>query len=133
VQDSLFPVCDSEWSEFALDCKSGCEQFTLEQMGNCFEVEDCSNLGLSASSAVAGSFCQREGLFHELDWLPSKCRLHAETSCKSDAVNLIQEFTASGVCTTVVTASSLDYLDEIHTLCEQEVYEMEQAATLVWF
>jgi hypothetical protein len=102
-------------------------------MGNCFEVEDCSRLGLSASAEVAGSFCKREGLFHELDWLPEKCRLHAETSCKSDAVNTIEQFKKSGVCSAVVTASSLDYLTDIHTMCEQKVYEMEQAATLVWY
>jgi hypothetical protein len=107
-------------------------------MGNCFDVQDCSDVGLSAGASVAGSFCQRETLFHDIGWLPAKCRLHAETSCKSDAVNMIQEFTVDGVCSTTVgdvassSTSALDYVDEIHLMCEEQVYEMEQAATLIW-
>jgi hypothetical protein len=134
VQNDIFPMCDTEWADFAQDCKLGCEQFTLEQMGNCFDATDCSAVGKSAGAAVSGTFCNNNELFHALDqWLPEKCRLHAETSCKSDAVNVIQEYTNKQACSAVVTRSSLDYLDDIHYMCEQEVLRMEEAATLVWY
>lgn len=132
----VFTDCDSKWTGFwteqAKHCKSGAEEFAMEQIGECFQVADCYHLGVGAASSVAGSFCKREGLFHDRDWLPLKCVKHAETSCKCDAVNTIQEFSEGGVCTTM-EGSALDHVDEIHQLCEQEVYEMEQDAKLPWF
>jgi hypothetical protein len=102
-------------------------------MSNCFDVQDCSDVGFRAGASVANEFCMLPT--DDSGWLPEKCRIHAETSCKSDAVNIIQEFTVAGKCSTVVDANSvsaLDFVDEIHYMCEEQVYEMEQSATLVW-
>jgi hypothetical protein len=137
VNKIVFKNCDSKWTglwaEQANECKIGAEQFAMEIVGDCFKVVDCYNMGVGAASAVAGSFCKREGLFHARDWLPHKCVKHAETSCKCDALNTIQEFFDGGVCASMIGTSALDYVDEIYQWCETEVSEMELSAKLSWY
>jgi hypothetical protein len=138
VQTIVFADCDarwsasSMWSEYSHACKSGAEEFTMEKIGECFDVQDCADLGNAAGASVAGSFCSGNGLFHERKWLPTSCVLHAETSCKTSAVDMTQSYADDGVCSAVHHGSALDYADQLYPLCEQEVYEMEQAGKLTW-
>jgi hypothetical protein len=146
VQNIVFTMCDFKWlsdssgmwEQYSQECKTGAEQFTLEEMDNCsstvvdndnVDVEECSQVGVSAAASVAGTFCKQNGLFQEPadagSWIPTKCVQHAMVTCKYDAVQTVQRFNQGGVCT---QGSALDYIDQIHQLCEQEVSAMEQAA-----
>lgn len=119
VKDQVFSECEvkleagSYWSVNADACKNGAEQFTREQIGTCFTTTDCSLLGLSASATVATSFCGGYGLLQDRGFLPTRCTGHAEASCKSDAVNRIQEILDDNACLNV-TGSALDYVRPIH-------------------
>jgi hypothetical protein len=134
VQTEVFGACDAHWGSYALECKLGAETFTLEKIGACFDVTQCSDLGAAAAAAVAGSFCKSNHLYHERPFLPSKCVTHAENGCKSSAVEEVQRLTDGGVCAAdVVYANALDVADDIYALCHEEVYNMEQAARLPWY
>lgn len=138
VQDSVFPMCDSKWSadsmwaSYSQLCKSGAEQFAMEEIDKCFNVEECRQVGVSAAASVAGIFCKQNGLFHEVPagWIPAKCSQHAAVSCKYDAIASVEKFNEGGVC---VSGSALDYVDEIYQLCDQEVSKMEEAAELAGY
>jgi hypothetical protein len=139
VQTIVFSTCDSkwpatsEWAMYAQDCKKGAEKFTMEQMDNCFNVEECKQVGVSAAASVVGMFCeeQNNGLFHNKagGWIPAKCVQYAEVSCNYDAVETAQRFMEGGVCGHE-SSSGLDYLDEIHQLCQTELNAMLEAAKL---
>jgi hypothetical protein len=138
AQESVFPMCDSKWSadsmwaSYSQLCKSGVEQFTVDEMDKCFDVEECRQVGVGAAASVAGTFCKQNGLFNEepADWIPAKCVQHAEVSCKYDAVETIQKFNKEGVC---ASGSALDYVDEIYQLCDQEVSKMEASAKMAGY
>jgi hypothetical protein len=138
VQTSVFPLCDSTWkadsmwASYSQLCKTGAEQFTVEAMDNCFDTTKCAAVGVSAAASVAGTFCKQNGLYHERDgsWIPTKCVQHAAISCKKDAVETVEKFNQGGVC---ASGSALEYVNEIHQLCDQEVATMEQAANLAGF
>jgi hypothetical protein len=136
VQNIVFNMChfmwmsDSLWEQYAQECKTGAEDFVMQEMDKCIDITQCSQVGISAAAAVAGTFCKQNGLFHEQPaalpaaWLPStQCVQHAQISCKYDAVETVQKFNQGGVC---AQGSALNYIDEIHQLCEQEVSAMEQ-------
>lgn len=135
VQKIVFNSCDSKWpasskwAKYSQDCKTGVEKFTVEQMDNCFDVEECKQVGVSAAASVVGIFCKQNGLFHEGGggWIPVKCVQYAEVSCEYDAVETAQKFIEGGVCG---NGSGMDYLDEIHQLCQKELDAMLEAAQL---
>jgi hypothetical protein len=118
VKAEVFPDCEDQWiaeyrSVNADQCKFGAERFTKDQIGACFTTTDCTLLGLSASATVAKSFCGGLGLLQQRDFLPARCKEHAEVSCKSDAVNRIQKILDENVCVNV-TGSALDHVRPIH-------------------
>lgn len=50
VRRIVFSECDYKWpstmwAEYSHSCKSGAEQFAIEKIGECFDVQDCSDLG----------------------------------------------------------------------------------------
>jgi hypothetical protein len=137
VQKIVFKTCDStwpatsKWFQYSYDCKKGAEKFTVEQMDNCYDVEQCKQVGISAAASVVGLFCKAQnGLFRERTggWIPVKCVQYAEVSCKYDAVETAQTFIEGGVCGH--GTSGMDYLDEIHQLCQKELHKMVEAAQL---
>jgi uncharacterized membrane protein len=138
VQTSVFPLCDDKWpagtawESYSQLCKSGAEQFAMEEMDKCFDVAKCTQVGVSAAAAVAGTFCKQNSLYHKRPsaWIPTKCVDHALVSCKYDAVETVQKFNQGGVC---ASGSALDYVDELYQLCDQEVSSMEQAANLAGY
>jgi hypothetical protein len=134
VQTHVFAMCDSKWAAgttwaaYSQDCKLGAEKFAREEMDKCFDVAECSQVGVSAAASVAGIYCKQNGLFHEpTGWIPTKCVQHAQVSCKYDAVETIQNFNQGGVC---AADSALDHVDEIYQLCDEQIAAMEQAAQL---
>jgi hypothetical protein len=134
VKKPVFAKCDSKWMGFWQDsvdeCKDGASDFVLEQIGDCATTADCYQLGIGAAAAVAGSFCRRESLYREREWLPRECEKYATTSCQCDVVNLVQEFIDGNVCGSYTDDSALDYIDELYRLCVVEIEEMENEVKL---
>jgi hypothetical protein len=133
VKSLVFAECETKWagqstggsSNPAGSCRRGAKRFAMDQMDACFTVEDCYRLGVGASATVSRGFCNdsEQGIL-EREVIPRKCKKLAVITCASDAVKTIEEYFQSSTCATV-TDSTLNFVDEIHELCEDEVDDKE--------
>jgi hypothetical protein len=147
VKNTVFNTCHSKWADsskesklYFQECKTGAQNFALEAMDNCFDEDECKQVGINVAVMIADRFCNSGdggSMMEEAEengaggWMPAKCAEFANESCNSDASDTVTKFIQDGACSSEDGAALENVsADDISVLCETTLSAMEEAAKL---